>query len=334
MDLSSLLVAPVLFFALGVFMQLVGSDFKFPGEASKALSIYLLAGIGLHGGAELGQAALGTALHAVLAAALLGFGLPLIGYALLRRLCRLDRYNAAAIAAHYGSVSAGTFLAAVAWLQARELPYEGTTVVMLAVMESPAILVALLLAQYARRSEPQRKPPTAGAAGAHGPLAGMRGLLADAFTHGSVLLLLGSMAIGALITERSYASVKPFFEGVFMGALCLFLLEMGLEAARRLAEFRVVGLRLAAFGIGMPLLGGAIGLAVGHAWLGYGPGGTLLVAVLGASASYIAVPPAVRLAIPEANPSFYLTLSLGITFPFNVVLGIPLYYALAARLAS
>lgn len=331
MDFSSLLVAPVLFFALGVFMQLAGSDFKFPGEASKALSIYLLAGIGLHGGAELGQAALGTALHAVLAAALLGLGLPLIGYALLRRLCRLDRYNAAAIAAHYGSVSAGTFLAAVAWLQARELPYEGTTVVMLAVMESPAILVALLLAQYARRGDPQRRPQSAGAAGAKGE---MRGLLADAFTHGSVLLLLGSMAIGALITERSYASVKPFFEGVFMGALCLFLLEMGLEAARRLAEFRAVGLRLAAFGIGMPLLGGAIGLAVGHAWLGYGPGGTLLVAVLGASASYIAVPPAVRLAIPEANPSFYLTLSLGITFPFNVVLGIPLYYALAARLAS
>jgi hypothetical protein len=325
-DLSSLLVAPVLFFALGVFMQVVGSDFKFPGEASKALSIYLLAGIGLHGGAELGQASLAAASQAVLAAALLGLGLPLLGYALLRSACRLDRYNAAAIAAHYGSVSAGTFLAAVAWLQARELPYEGTTVVMLAVMESPAILVALLLAQHARRSDPQRR---AGGAGQ-----GARSLLADAFTHGSVLLLLGSMAIGALISDRSYASVKPFFEGVFMGALCLFLLEMGLEAARRLAEFRAVGLRLAAFGIGMPLVGGAIGLAIGHAWLGYGPGGTLLVAVLGASASYIAVPPAVRLAIPEANPSFYLTLSLGITFPFNVVIGIPLYYALALRLAA
>ena len=326
MDLSSLLVAPVLFFALGVFMHLVGSDFKFPGEASKALSIYLLAGIGLHGGAELGQASLAAAAQAVIAAALLGFGMPLVGYALLRSACGLDRYNAAAIAAHYGSVSAGTFLAAVAYLQARDLSYEGTTVVMLAVMESPAILVALLLAQHARRQDTARKASAAAGQGA-------RGLLADAFTHGSVLLLLGSMAIGALITERSYASIKPFFEGVFMGALCLFLLEMGLEAARRLAEFRAVGLRLAAFGIGMPLLGGAIGLAVGHAWLGYGAGGTLLVAVLGASASYIAVPPAVRLAIPEANPSFYLTLSLGITFPFNVVLGIPLYHAIATRLA-
>jgi hypothetical protein len=159
-------------------------------------------------------------------------------------------------------------------------------------------------------------------------------MLSGAARHGSIVLLIGSMLIGALATPKALAAVMPFYETIFLGALCLYLLELGMVAAQRLGEFRRMGWFLAAFGVLMPLIGAACGLAVGHYWLGLGAGGTTLVAVLGASASYIAVPPAVRMAIPEANPSLYLTLSLGITFPFNVVAGIPLYHAIAQRLAA
>ena len=324
LTLSSLLIAPILFFGLGFFAQAVRSDLKLPSDITKALSVYLLAGIGLHGGAELAQVGFGTALHAVAAALLLGFSLPLVGYALLRRACGMDKFNAAAIAAHYGSVSAGTFLTAIAYLQSRGISYESHAVIMLAVMESPAIIVALLLAQYARRDA---RIGSASTQPAHR-------ILVETLTHGSVVLLLGSMLIGASVTSKSFEAIAPFFQTIFSGALCLFLLEMGIEAARRIGEFRKVGVVLATFGIAMPLIGGFAGLLVGHYWLDLSTGGTTLVALLGASASYIAVPPAVRLAIPEANPSFYLTLSLGITFPFNVVIGIPVFHAASQWMSS
>lgn len=323
MLLTSLLVPPLMFFALGATAQACRSDLKFPDDLSRALSIYLLIGIGLHGGAELAQAQFSTALRSALAALGLGFGLPLIAYALLKRLCRIDGLNAAAIAAHYGSVSAGTFLTAVAFLQSREIAYESYPVIMLAIMEAPAIVVGLLLAQRARRR-----------AGAAGAPVGLGKSLAQAFTHGSVVLLFGTMLIGAVISEKSLDAINPFYRTVFMGALCLFLLELGMDAAKRLEGFWRVGWALAAFGVLMPLLGGALGLLIGRYWLGFGAGGMTLVAVLAASASYIAVPPAIRLAVPEANPSLYLTLSLGITFPFNVVVGIPLYLGAAKWLAA
>ncbi|MEO7728026.1 MAG: sodium-dependent bicarbonate transport family permease [Burkholderiales bacterium] len=321
---SSLLIAPVMFFGLGFLAQSVRADLKLPGDLTRGLAIYLLAGIGLHGGAELAHAGAGSAAQAVAAALLLGFSLPLVGYWLLRKVCRLDRFNAAAIAAHYGSVSAGTFLTAIAYLQSREIAYESHVVIMLAIMETPAIVVALLLAQYARRE-------TRAQAAAAQPA---QRILVETLTHGSVVLLLGSMLIGAAITPKSLASITPFFQTIFAGALCLFLLEMGIDAARRMTEFRKVGAVLVAFGIAMPLIGGSAGLLIGHYWLGFSAGGTTLVALLGASASYIAVPPAVRMAIPEANPSFYLTLSLGITFPFNVVFGIPGFYAASQWITS
>lgn len=323
MSLSALLVPPLMFFALGATAQVCRSDLKFPGDLSRALSIYLLIGIGLHGGAELAHAAFATAARAVAAALALGFCLPLLAYAALRRLCRIDALNAAAISAHYGSVSAGTFLTAVAFLQSREVAYESYPIIMLAIMEAPAIVVGLVLAQRARRLS-----------GSAAPQSGLGRTLVEAFTHGSVVLLFGTMLIGAVVSEKSLEAINPFYRTVFMGALCLFLLELGMDAAKRLEDFRRVGWALTAFGIAMPLLGGAIGLALGHYWLGFGPGGTTLVAVLAASASYIAVPPAIRLAIPEANPSLYLTLSLGITFPFNVVVGIPLYFGGANWLAN
>lgn len=320
--LQSLLVPAVLFFALGYFAKLVKSDLKFPPDMAKALSIYLLVAIGIHGGHELAEADLLIALKSILVAAALGFLLPLLAYRLLTLSKGMDRLNAAAIAAHYGSVSAGTFLTAVAFLDSAGISYESYPVIMLAVMESPAIIVGLFIAAWARkRNNAAANEDTNGSNGA----GHLSDILRDAFTNGSVILLIGSMVIGAISKPSSLAKVMPFVNEIFMGVLCLFLLEMGMEAGRRANEFRRVGAFLIGFGIVMPLIGGVIGVFVGHVVLGFGVGGTVLVAVLGASASYIAVPPAMRLAIPEANPSYYLTLAVGVTFPFNVLFGIPLY---------
>ena len=324
MDLSNLLIPAVLFFALGFVAQAVRSDLKFPPELAKALSIYLLIGIGLKGGIELSHADMGDALHAVTAALVLGFSLPIVAYAILLA-GRLDKLNASAIAAHYGSVSAGTFLTAIAYMNAQEIAYESYPVIMLAIMESPAIIVGLLLARFSRGSGTGEDDARENHMGE---------LLRDAFTNGSVMLLFGAMVIGLVVKPDSLATITPFFSTLFMGVLSLFLLEMGMEAGKRISEFRRAGLFLVSFGVVMPLIGAAAGILVGHYWLGFSVGGVLLVAVLGASASYIAVPPAMRLAIPEANPSFYLTLSLGVTFPFNVLVGIPLYHYVITRLAA
>lgn len=334
--LSNLLVPAVLFFALGFLARLIRSDLRFPPEMAKALSIYLLVAIGIHGGYELGKADLLTALNAILWAAVLGVALPLIGYFALLATRRVDGLNAAAIAAHYGSVSAGTFLTAIAYLKSAGVTYETYPVIMLAVMESPAIVIGLVLAAWTRR----RMQRPGGAPGEGGAMAAGDGpdrlghILRDAFTNGSVVLLIGSMIIGTVANPASMESIKPFVNEIFMGVLCLFLLEMGLEAARRIEDFRRVGTTLVAFGVLMPVASGLLGVAIGHVILGFGVGGATLVAVLAASASYIAVPPAMRLAVPEANPSLYLTLSLGVTFPFNVVFGIPLYHWIATAVAG
>ncbi len=325
MDVSNLLIPAVLFFALGFVAQGVKSDLKFPPELAKALSIYLLLGIGLKGGIEFSHAQFAEATQAVAAALVLGFSLPIIAYFILLA-GRLDKLNASAIAAHYGSVSAGTFLTAIAYLSAQDISYETYPVIMLAIMESPAIIVGLLLARFSRngivRGDEDARENHMGE------------LLRDAFTNGSVILLFGGMLIGYVVKPAALETITPFFSTLFMGALSLFLLEMGMEAGKRIGEFKRVGWFLVGFGVLMPLIGGAVGLLIGHFWLGFGMGGTVLVAVLGASASYIAVPPAMRLAIPEANPSYYLTLSLGVTFPFNVIVGIPLYHYCASRLAG
>lgn len=323
MSLTSLLVPAILFFALGMFACLIKSDLKFPPDMHKMIVIYLLIGIGLHGGKELGAANMGDAISAVYAAFAFGIILPIVAYIILRALGKIDPLNAAAISAHYGSVSAGTYMTAVAFLGGIGVTYEAYPVIMLAIMESPAIMIGLVLAGYSRRV-------MGGAAKNEKGM--MKHLLIDAFTNGSILLLFGSMAIGWMVSEPSYKKIEPFFELIFMGALCIFLCDMGMEAGKRLSEFKSVGLFLVCFGIVMPLIGAAFGITVGHFMLGYSVGGVTLVTVLAASCSYIAVPPAMRLAIPEANPSFYLTLSLGVTFPFNIVIGIPMYYAAAQYL--
>lgn len=325
--LSNLLVPAVLFFALGFFARVIRSDLRFPPEMAKALSIYLLVAIGIHGGYELGQADLLTALNAIFWAVMLGIALPILGYFSLLATRRVDGLNAAAIAAHYGSVSAGTFLTAIAFLKGAGIDYESYPVIMLAVMESPAIVIGLLLAAWTRGRTGSKETRSAQAGN-------LTHILREAFTNGSVVLLIGAMAIGTVASPASLDSIKPFVNDIFMGVLCLFLLEMGLEAARRIEDFRRVGLLLVAFGVLMPVVSGMIGIGIGHGILGFGIGGTTLVAVLAASASYIAVPPAMRLAVPEANPSLYLTLSLGVTFPFNVVFGIPLYHWVAMRVVG
>lgn len=333
---SNLLIPAVLFFALGFLARAVKSDLRLPQDLAKMLSIYLLMAIGLHGGYELGKADLATAFNAVLWAVVLGFVLPAIGYGLLVMTRRVDSMNAAAIAAHYGSVSAGTFLTAIAYLDNLGIDYQSYPLIMLAVMESPAIIVGLMLASWSRQRLAVAGVERGAALAIDNGNSGngkLGALLHEALTNGSVVLLVGSMVIGAISAPASMTKLFPFIDEIFMGVLCLFLFEMGMEAARRIGEFRKVGAVLVTFGLVMPLIGGAAGIAVGHWILGFDVGSTTLVAVLGASASYIAVPPAMRLAVPEANPSFYLTLSLGVTFPFNVVFGIPLYHHLA-RLAA
>lgn len=321
--LANMLIPPTLFFALGFIAHLVRSDLKFPADVGKAASIYLLVGIGLHGGMEMAKADFAAASSAVIAAIGLAVATPLLAFSILRVFGHIDRLNAAAIAAHYGSVSAGTFLTAVAFLDTQQVEHETYPLIMLAIMESPAIIIGLLLARWGGDLVNQ-----------NGGADGLKHLLREAFTNGSVVLLFGSILIGLVATPASLAKILPLFDTLFMGVLCLFLLEMGLEAAKRIGDFRRVGLFLVVFGIAMPLLGAVIGLIVGHYVLGFSVGGTTLVAVLTASASYIAVPSAMRLAIPEANPSFYLTLALGVSFPFNVVFGISLYYYAARWLAG
>ncbi len=335
MNLSSLLLPAVLFFALGVIARLIKSDLKFPPDLAKVLSIYLLMAIGLHGGYELAKADMAVAFQSIIWALILGLTLPVIGYLALIATRKVNPLDAAAISAHYGSVSAGTFLTAIAYLDNLNVEYETYPLIMLAVMESPAIVVGLILAAKARHTLAAREGVVNSSPDESSTeKSNFKEMLRDAFTNGSVVVLIGSMIIGAIADPSGMDKLKPFIDEIFMGVLCLFLFDMGMVAARRIGDFKQVGIVLAAFGVVMPLVGGVVGVYVGASMLDFSVGGSMLVGVLGASASYIAVPPAMRLAIPEANPSFYLTLSLGITFPFNVIVGIPLYHSLAKAMAG
>lgn len=311
---SSLLVPPLLFFGLGFIAQLLHSDLRISKEIITFLSIYLMVGIGLQGGAELQHLALSASLVAVCAGMLFGIIQPIIAYYVLKK-GRIDRCNAAVIAAHYGSVSVGTFLSATAFLHAMGVSYEPTPLIMLAIMEVPAIIIGLLMVSGEGRSS-----------------VSWGTLLHKAMTNASVMVLLGSMAIGYICPAGALQAVTPFYKDIFQGFLTLFLLGMGVEAASRLRAFERSGWFLIAFGTVMPLIFGVSGVAIASSILGLSVGGSLLVGVLAASASYIAVPSAMRLAVPQAEPSLYLTLSLGVTFPFNVLLGIPIYWTVAQLL--
>jgi hypothetical protein len=305
---------PVLAFVLGVVATRAKADVRLPEPIYAALSIYLLLGIGIKGGVGLRESGIMAALGPVTAALLLGVVIPFIALAVSRLLTRLDPINRAALAAHYGSTSLVTFTAALVFLDLAAIEYEGFVATLLAVMEVPAIVIAIVIAGRMRPAGAGRGSP--------------REAIQEVLTSRSIVLLIGGLAIGYLSGPVGYEAVKPFFSGMFQGALALFLLEMGALVGKRLNDLRLAGAGLVAFALVMPVIGGGLGVVAG-ALVGLSVGGTTVLGVLAASASYIAAPAAVRLALPEANPAFYLTASLGITFPFNLVVGIPLINALA-----
>ncbi len=345
--MQSLLDPAILFFALGVFAGLVRSNLEMPAAISKFLSIYLLMALGLKGGFALAASGFTPSVASSLGlAVLLAVVVPLVGYGLLRRV--LSGFNAAAVAATYGSVSAVTFVTATQYLESQQIAYGGYMAAAMALMESPAIILAVLLANALRQQQAvtttQVVGMTAGGATTLGG-AGMgqggthlghqkgheRGhnlsvgkILHESFTDGTQLLLLGAMVIGLVTGDAGKAAMQPFSGDLFKGMLCLFLLDMGLSTARNLPAVRRQSPWLLAYAVLAPITHAA--LALGLAWLAAVPAGdAVLLMVLAASASYIAVPAVVRYAIPEADPSLYVSLSLGVTFPLNIVLGIPVY---------
>jgi hypothetical protein len=318
---ANLLSPAVLFFVLGVIAALIKSDLKFPEALYVTLTVYLLIALGFKGGVAIHEAGWRVVLLPALAAMVLGALIPLWVYPLLRFLGKLRPVDAAAIAAHYGSVSAVTFIAATNYLKGINEPYEPYATAFLAVMESPAIVVGVLLGKM----KLERGSSLFGGS--------WKELMREALFGRSVFLLVGALVIGALSGTAGMQKVEAFFVTPFQGVLALFLLEMGLVAGQRLGDLRKVGPFLVACGILLPLVHGALGLLLGK-FAGLSVGGVTLMGVLAASASYIAAPAAMRLALPEANPALYLAPALAVTFPFNITLGIPLYYGAARLLHS
>ena len=318
---ANLLSPAVLFFVLGLIAALTKSDLKFPEPLYVGLTIYLLVAIGFKGGVAIAEAGIAKVWLPALAAMALGALIPLWTYPLLRFGGKLSAVDAAAIAAHYGSVSAVTFIAATNYLKAINQPFESYATAFLAVMESPAILVGVVLGKLATKTAGEKSG------------ASIKTAMHEAIFGRSIFLLVGTLVVGALSGEVGMKKVEPFFVTPFQGVLALFLLEMGIVAGRRLEDLKKVGAFLLAFGVVVPLINGALGVCLGKL-TGLGIGGATLMGVLSASASYIAAPAAIRTSLPDANPTLYLTSSLAITFPFNITLGIPIYLEIARRLYS
>lgn len=315
---QNLLTPMILSFALGLFAALARSELSVPEAAAKAMSLYLLFSIGFKGGVAVSDHGLdGQLLGAMAGGVLLSFALPFLAFAMLRAMTRLSALDRAAVAAHYGSISIVTFVTATSVLSGQGIAYEGYMVAVAAAMEAPAIVSALWIA--ARSGSGARMDAR---------------LWHEILLNGSIVLLVGAFGIGLVTGAEGMARIDSFIVAPFQGVLCLFLLDMGLVAGRGLrGSGRVLGLGALAFGIVMPVAASAMGLGVAMV-LGLSTGGVAMLMVLSASASYIAVPAAMRVALPEANPAIYLTLSLGVTFPFNLTIGIPAYAALAQALTG
>lgn len=318
--LQNLLSPMVLFFALGLLAALARSDLTIPEAVAKLLALYLLLSIGFRGGAEVAHHGLtGQLLATIAAGMLLSFATPFVAYALLQATTKLNATDSAAVAGHYGSISAVTFVAVTGILGQMSIPYDGYLVAVAAAMETPAIFAALLIARYTTQ------PADSVTSG---------DFLRTVAFNGSIVILIGAFAIGAITGQRGLTMLKPFILDAFPGFLCLFLLDMGLVAGRGLKQgWRHLSLTTAAFAIVMPLIGAAMAAAMATL-IALSVGSTAVLITLAASASYIAVPAAMRLALPAANPAIALTLSIGVTFPFNLLLGIPLYIAAASWLAN
>ncbi|MEA1619095.1 sodium-dependent bicarbonate transport family permease [Erythrobacter sp. T5W1-R] len=318
MAIDALFQPVVLFFLLGALAAFARSDLAVPEAVAKTIALYLMMSIGLRGGGEVAHSGLTSAMLIAGGCGLaLSFLLPLPAFWALQKLGRLDRTNAAAVAAHYGSVSVVTFAAGSEVLRAVGMAPAGFMVAVLALMETPAVLTGLLLA---KRGQAEGDA-----------LAARGGLWHETFFNGSVVLLVGSFIIGVIAGEKGFAPIAPVFDTLFKGMLCLFLLDMGLVAARRLMDRRALTLRTAALGIALPVTNGTLGAALG-VFAGLDAGSAAALAILAGSASYIAVPAVMRLALPEANPGLYLGMSLAVTFPFNLTLGIPYYAWVASHL--
>ena len=313
----------ILFFVFGILAGTLKSNLDVPPQISRFLSLYLLMALGLKGGFALAQSGLTAEVLISLGAALgMAILVPLLGYVVLRRF--LNGFDAAAIAATYGSVSAVTFITAVQYLDVNGITYGGHMAAAMALMESPAIVLAVVLANHAR----QQSASGIGAIQGQSNNAPLGRILHESLTDGAQLLLLGAMLIGVLTGDAGQAAMKPFSVDLFKGMLAFFLLDMGLLAARNMGKLKGQSAWLLVYAIVGPLVHAGLALLLGS-MLGMSSGNLALLMVLAASASYIAVPAVIRHAIPEANPSLYFGMSLGLTFPFNILIGIPLYVHVA-----
>jgi hypothetical protein len=326
--LNNLLQPIVLAFLLGVIGGLLKSELELPEAVIKLLSIYLLFSLGLTGGRELAKADIGSVLPLLGVTLVMTFAIPTLSYWVTRKLGGMSVSNAAAIAAHYGSVSTATFFASMSFASAMGTPAEGSMAAMVALMEF-GVIYSLAMARVAmgRGGEP------GAALGEGGGSLRVAELLLSVVRGRGILLLVGGMVIGAVSTDTQWAQISPFYEQLFRGMLMLFLLEMGITAARQARAFREVGAFMLGFGMLMPVLHGLVGVTLVHA-VGIGVGGMFVFGAICASASFIDAPAACRASLPAANPGIYLTASLGVTLPFNLVLGLPLYYGYAKWLAG
>ncbi|MBL8517415.1 MAG: sodium-dependent bicarbonate transport family permease [Betaproteobacteria bacterium] len=315
--LSNLLSPIVLAFALGIIAGFIKSELELPEPVLKLLAIYLLFSIGIKGGTELAAVSLGEVAPLLAAAAALTIGIPVAVFFTLRKIGRFDAANAAAVAAHYGSVSSVTFFASLSFAKAMNTPAEGYMTAVVAIMEW-GVIIALLLGRWALGKEAGNSS--------------MKSLALETLRGRGILLLTGGMVIGMLAGEKGWQQIAPFYDDIFRGMLMLFLLEMGMTAARQMHEFRKVGVFMTGFAIVTPILLGLVGTWIGHA-AGLSVGGAFVLGAVCASASYIDAPAACRASLPQANPGIYLTASLGVTFPFNLLFGLPLYYQFALWLA-
>ena len=320
----------ILFFVFGIIAGLLRSDLEIPAQIAKFLSLYLLMALGLKGGFALAASGLSPTIAAtLLAAVLMAFAVPMLGYAFLKN--RVPRFDAAAVAASYGSVSAVTFVTAMQYAESHDIAVGGHMAVAMVLMESPAIIVAIVLANLLRRqtaAQPLQvsSQGTLVAGGAGGPGMSIREVLYESLTNGTHLLLMASLVIGFVSGDAGKAVMKPFSADLFKGMLAFFLLDMGLVVAKNLREMR-------GYAILSPFVHATLALLLAIA-LQLPTGDTALLMVLSASASYIVVPAVLRHAVPEANPSMYLGLPIGVTFPINLLLGIPLYMAAATKFAG
>lgn len=310
--ISNITNPTLLFFLLGIVATLVRSDLDIPEQSIKFISLYLLFSIGFKGGQELAHSSFSMSiLYSLLIAIVLAALIPFYAFFLLKR--RFSISDAGAIAAAYGSVSAVTFVAATAFLEIQNQPFGGHMIAVMALMESPAIIVAVLLMNHY--------------GGDNAKSQSIKTVVHHAFTNGSVLMIVGSLIIGIVADEKQAEGIKPFTTDIFKGFLAIFLLEMGMVTARRFKTFRQYGLSATAFALLLPLFNGVMLAILSGLWTDV-VGDRFLFAVLAASASYIAVPAAMRVAAPQADPGLYIPMALGVTFPFNITLGMPLFYNL------